>query len=84
MKRDTQGRCPAAPRGPNMLAMDTNLHSHLIAQHIQDRMEAATTARTARAARNDRRREPRLLGLKRRLHRPVEAPALLGDVVTPR
>jgi hypothetical protein len=57
-----------------MLAMDTNLRSHLIAQHIQDRMEEATVARTARAARSQRPREPWLLALKRRLHRPAQVP----------
>jgi hypothetical protein len=75
VKRDTQGRCPAAPRGRNILAMDTNLHSHLIALHVQSRMQEAIAARTARAARQDRPREPRLLALKRRVHRRVAAEA---------
>jgi hypothetical protein len=66
--------------------MDTTLHSHLIAQHIQDRMEEATAARTARAATNDRPREPRLLALKRLLHRPVpvEAAAVSAPPRSPR
>jgi hypothetical protein len=68
--------------------MIDSIHSHLIAQHVQDRIEEATAARTARAAKLTRPREPRLLALQRRFHRaaPVEAPApaLLGDVVAPR
>lgn len=87
MKRDTQGRYPAVPRGRNIVGMNNIIHSHLIAQHVQDRIEEATTARTVRAAMAARQSEPRLLALRRRLPRraPVEAPAqpLVGDVATP-
>ena len=86
MKRDTQGRCPGAPRGRNIVCMNNSIHSHLIAQHVQDRIEEATAARTVRAVKLSRPHEPRPSALKRRLRRraAVEAPALLGDVVAPR
>ncbi len=41
--------------------MDTNLHSFLIAQHVQDRIAEATTSRTAR-------RPP--YSVRRRIHKP--------------
>jgi hypothetical protein len=68
-----------------MVCMINSIHSHLIARHVQDRIEAATTARQQRAAKPARPRGPRLFAPKRRLA-PVEAPApaLLGDVATTR
>jgi hypothetical protein len=70
VKRDTQGRYPATPGGWNIMAMDNNLHSFLIAQHVQDRMAAATAARTARAAKLEHTREPRRYSSFRRIHKP--------------
>lgn len=65
--------------------MNNSIHSHLIAQHVQDRIEEATAARTVRAVKLSQPHEPRLPRLRRlRRRAPVEAPALLGDVVTPR
>jgi hypothetical protein len=87
VKRDTQGRCPAGPPGRNIVCMINSIHSHLIARHVQDRIEEATAARTVRAAKPARPREPRLLALRHLLRRrtPLETPAppLLGDAVTP-
>ena len=54
--------------------MDTNLHSFLIAQHTQDRITEATGARTARAAKAERKREPRRFSVRRRIHKPGLAP----------
>ena len=51
--------------------MDSSVHSHLIAQHIQDRMTRATAERQAREARADRPRR-RLRWLRAR-HRAVVA-----------
>lgn len=66
--------------------MNNSIHSHLIAQQVQDRIEQATAARTVRAAKLARPREAKSFSLQRRLRRraTVEAPTLLGDVVTPR
>jgi hypothetical protein len=43
-----------------MVCMINSIHSHLIARHVQDRIEEATAARTLRAAKQARRRESRL------------------------
>ena len=49
--------------------MDTNLHSHLIAQHVQDRIAEATTARAAKLERK-RERPSRRYSVRRRIHKP--------------
>ena len=50
--------------------MDNNLHSFLIAQHVQDRMAEATAARTARSIKVERKRAPRRYSVLRRIHKP--------------
>ena len=54
--------------------MDTNLHSFLIAQHTQDRITEATTARTARAAKLERKREPLRFSVRRAIRKPELTP----------
>lgn len=70
MRRDTQGRYPAASARRNIVDMDNSIHSLLIAQHVQDRLAEATAARAARAAKLEQRREPRRYSVRRRIHKP--------------
>jgi hypothetical protein len=45
--------------------MDTNLHSFLIAQHVQDRIAEATAARATKLD-----RPPRRYSVRARIHKP--------------
>ena len=70
MKRDTQGRYPAAPVRRKIVDMDNSIHSLLIAQHVQDRLAEAASARTARTAKVEQRHAPRRYSVRRRIHKP--------------
>ena len=51
--------------------MDTSIHSHIVAQHIQGRMDEATSQRLARQVSPPR--EPKLPHLRRLLRRRAPA-----------
>jgi hypothetical protein len=63
--------------------MNNILHSHLIAQHVQDRIEEATTARELRAVKSTRRQTPKPARLRRRLGGRAAAEAVAPAPLTP-
>jgi hypothetical protein len=74
VKRDGQGRYPAAPPGWSILVMYNSFHSHLIARHGQNQIAKPPREHTAPKAKLAR---PRLRAVAQWLGRkaPAEAPA---------